>query len=441
MQFSIVLGGYKLMKSKVAVIIPVYNVEQYLRQCLDSLLSQTLKSLQILCVNDGSTDESLSILEEYAKKDKRIQILNKQNGGQGSARNLGIAYVNAECVYFVDSDDWLEIDALEKFYTLLQKSNADIVLSGATIYYQLLEKYDTKFLSTCYDKQDEEICDFKAIESKIFTRIAPFFKFYRFSFLQTLLENGKLYPENILFEDILPHIKSLLLAKKITFLNQNKYFYRVRENSTMTSQYSRNAGIFDSLVAVKQIEKFLLTHHLMDALKKEFFIFVCEHTQYHFKRCSKTFKPSFAQKAKEYLATFDNPYFIDEKTQPYKEKILKTLDLNKPRGATQRIKNHLAYKLGQEMLKAKSPLKVLNLPFTLIQTIQAHRLESKVLKILYKSHPQLKPPALEHYADYKEALKIKEYLSYCLGEAMLKNPLTFVFKIAFIYRDYKRKRL
>ena len=199
MQFSIVLEGYKLMKSKVAVIIPVYNVEQYLRQCLDSLLSQTLKSLQILCVNDGSTDESLSILEEYAKKDKRIQILNKQNGGQGSARNLGIAYVNAECVYFVDSDDWLEIDALEKFYTLLQKSNADIVLSGALAYVDDTQKFFPTDFSSILHKTpyvSGKTYYYQQIKPLIFTGFGVPFKFYRYIFLKTLLTNEKLYPEN-----------------------------------------------------------------------------------------------------------------------------------------------------------------------------------------------------------------------------------------------------
>ncbi|AWI33745.1 glycosyltransferase family 2 protein [Helicobacter apodemus] len=187
------------MKSKVAIIIPVYNVEQYLRQCLDSLLSQTLKSLQILCVNDGSTDKSLNILEEYANKDKRIQILNKENGGQGSARNLGIAYVNAECVYFVDSDDWLEIDALEKFYTLLQKSNADIVLSGALAYVDDTQKFFPTDFSNILHKtpyvSGKTYC-YQQIKPLIFTGFGVPFKFYRYDFLKTLLTNEKLYPEN-----------------------------------------------------------------------------------------------------------------------------------------------------------------------------------------------------------------------------------------------------
>ncbi|MDE5603883.1 MAG: glycosyltransferase [Helicobacter sp.] len=429
------------MKPKVTIIIPVYNVEQYLKQCLDSIINQTLKEIQILCINDGSTDGSLNILKEYANKDKRIQILNKENGGQGSARNLGIKFINAECVYFVDSDDWLEIDALEKLYNLLQKTNADIVLSGAIMYIQESEKYNSKHFATCYHRQDGEICDFTAIKSKIFTRIAPFFKFYRFSFLQTLLENEKLYPEDILFEDVLPHIKSLLLAKKITFLNQNKYFYRVRQNSTMTSQYSYNEGIFDSLIVVSQAQEFLSTHNFLKELKNEFFLFVCEHIQYHFNRCSKAFKPRFAKRAKEYLATLDSSYFIDKNTLEFKEKTLKILDsYHKPKGAVERVKNHLAYKLGKAIINAKSPLKILKLPFILIKIIQTHKFESKVLKTLYKTHPQLKLPALEDYADYEDALKTKKHLSYRLGEAMLKNPLTFPFKIASIYGNYKRDR-
>ena len=83
-----------MMKCKISIIIPIYNVEKYLRQCLDSIINQTLEEIEIICVNDGSTDNSLQILEEYAQKDKRIKIINKKNAGLGAARNTGMEYVN-----------------------------------------------------------------------------------------------------------------------------------------------------------------------------------------------------------------------------------------------------------------------------------------------------------------------------------------------------------
>ena len=101
------------MQPKVSVIIPVYNVEKYLRQCLDSVVNQTLKDIEIICIDDGSTDNSLNILKEYAQKDNRIKIISKKNGGLSSARNAGLKFATGEFVGFVDSDDYIERETYE----------------------------------------------------------------------------------------------------------------------------------------------------------------------------------------------------------------------------------------------------------------------------------------------------------------------------------------
>ena len=98
---------------KLSVIIPVYNVENYLRECLDSIINQTVKDIEIICVDDGSTDSSPDILKEYQNKDSRIRIITKENGGQASARNLGIKEAQGEYIVFIDSDDFIESEMLE----------------------------------------------------------------------------------------------------------------------------------------------------------------------------------------------------------------------------------------------------------------------------------------------------------------------------------------
>jgi hypothetical protein len=109
----------------------------------------------------------------------------------------------------------------------------------------------------------------------------------------------------------------------------------------------------------------------------------------------------------------------------------------KPLGAADRVKNQLSYKLGNKILKSKTPTKILKLPFTLISIIKEHKFEQRVLSILYKQNPSLKPLPLESYGDYYEALKHKEHLSYKLGQALIKNPFTFVFKLPSIYKNFK----
>lgn len=112
---------------KVSIIVPVYNVEKFLPQCMDSLINQSLHEIEIICVNDGSTDKSLNILNRYAKQDKRIKILSQQNMGLSGARNTGLSFATGEYICFVDSDDWIDIDYCEKLYKKAKKENADIV--------------------------------------------------------------------------------------------------------------------------------------------------------------------------------------------------------------------------------------------------------------------------------------------------------------------------
>ena len=113
--------------AKISIIIPVYNVKKFLNKCLKSIVNQTFTDLEIICINDGSTDKSLSILNSFAQKDNRIIVINQSNQGQSCARNAGLAIATGEYTGFVDSDDWIDLDFYEKLYTAAEKYNADIV--------------------------------------------------------------------------------------------------------------------------------------------------------------------------------------------------------------------------------------------------------------------------------------------------------------------------
>ena len=115
---------------KVSVIIPIYNVEKYLERCLKSVINQSLKDLEIICVNDGSEDKCIDILNFYQDKDSRIIVINKKNGGLSSARNAGIKRARGEYIYFIDPDDYIESWALEDLIYVSQKNNCDVVISG-----------------------------------------------------------------------------------------------------------------------------------------------------------------------------------------------------------------------------------------------------------------------------------------------------------------------
>jgi cellulose synthase/poly-beta-1,6-N-acetylglucosamine synthase-like glycosyltransferase len=126
---------------KVSVIIPVYNTEKYLCQCIDSVVNQTLKDIEIICINDGSTDSSLQILNEYSNKDKRIIVINQNNSGLGAARNSGLKVAKGHYIGFVDSDDWIDLNYYETLYNGAIKNNADLV---RTSYFHEYKNYQEK---------------------------------------------------------------------------------------------------------------------------------------------------------------------------------------------------------------------------------------------------------------------------------------------------------
>ena len=125
---------------KVSIVIPVYNVEKYLRQCLDSVVNQTLQDIEIICVNDGSKDSSPQILEEYAGKDNRIKIINKENSGYGNSMNRGFDSASGEYLGIIESDDYAELDMFEKLYQTAKSDHLDVVKSGFFYYYSKPEE-------------------------------------------------------------------------------------------------------------------------------------------------------------------------------------------------------------------------------------------------------------------------------------------------------------
>jgi len=130
---------------KVSVVIPVYNTYKYLPECLESVINQTLADIEIICINDGSTDFSSKILEEYASKDKRIKIISQNNQGLSCARNRGLEIARGEYIYFLDSDDKITLTALEELYDIAEKNKLDIIYFDAQVFFEneaLKSKYE-----------------------------------------------------------------------------------------------------------------------------------------------------------------------------------------------------------------------------------------------------------------------------------------------------------
>ena len=223
------------MTEKITVIVPVYNVENYLNKCLDSLINQTYKNLEIIVINDGSTDNSGIICQEYAQKDNRIIYIEKENGGQAEARNMGLDRMTGTYVTFVDSDDWVEPNYVEVLYKKLLEYCADIAVGN---YYSYNEQegifYFHIFGNSYYEKVYDNVSIFENFyeseHMKNFALICVGGKLYKSDLFRELrFEVGKLGEDGYLNQKI------YLLAEKTIYLNAGLYAYRQREGSSSRS--------------------------------------------------------------------------------------------------------------------------------------------------------------------------------------------------------------
>lgn len=241
---------------KVSVIIPVYNLEKYLGRCLGSVRSQTLKDIEIVCINDGSTDRSLDILQEYERVDPRIIIINKENEGQGTARNIGIDAANGEYIGFVDGDDWIEPEMYEKMYENAQKHDLDIQICTVRF---VDDRGRDRNIQCDYDRyigsrfRDESmIFDRNHIIDEIFTlnRFGCVNKLYNIRFLR---KNNIFFSSQKYMEDLIFHFQTFLRAERISIIRKPFYkYHRFRQGST-TTQEKYTLPLFDIF---KEIEMF-----------------------------------------------------------------------------------------------------------------------------------------------------------------------------------------
>ncbi len=219
---------------EISVIIPVYNVENYLKECLDHIINQTFRDIEIICINDGSTDSSPDILKDYASKDKRIRIISQENIGLAATRNKGISIASGEYVYFMDGDDYLDLSALEKLYGLCKKHDPDFIMFKLNNFNEITgQKIDDDYYNMPYLKERvgdnlfnyDDVAD---IALKLGVNVPG--NFYKREFILDLK-----FPEGLLFEDNVFFTHALFKAKKILFLDEFLYYRRVRENSLSKS--------------------------------------------------------------------------------------------------------------------------------------------------------------------------------------------------------------
>ena len=224
---------------KISVIIPVYKVEPYIRQCLNSVVNQTYTNLEIIIIDDGSPDNCGEICDEYERKDNRIQVIHKENGGLSAARNDGLRHATGEWISFVDSDDWCELDMYEKAIVKGEESNADIVIFS--LYHETMKgqrrvhSFSSDFITS--DKKIISQMQLSALDSKYaplstskeWGQGLPWDKLFKRALI---VDNHLFFAENVKAnEDVIFNIHAFQYAEKIAFIDLPLYHWRMNPTS------------------------------------------------------------------------------------------------------------------------------------------------------------------------------------------------------------------
>ena len=217
---------------KISIIIPIYNVEDYLERCLNSLINQTLNEIEIICINDGSTDKSLNIIKKYKDIDNRIILITHENKGIGYVRNEGIKIAHGEFIGFVDPDDWVDLNFFEKLYKTAQKYNADIAVSGfirlSKKKKNILLEYKNEIVTSNIDEK-LKLCDIPD-QNYVWNKI------YR---LKNLKQKNINFPLLTAYEDIVTTPEIIYKLKKLVTVPNIYYYYWKRKGSLITLKDKR----------------------------------------------------------------------------------------------------------------------------------------------------------------------------------------------------------
>jgi glycosyltransferase involved in cell wall biosynthesis len=275
---------------KVSVILPVYNVGKYLRQSLDSLINQTLSDIEIICVDDGSTDDSYEILEEYKNRDKRIKVIHKENKGTGAARNDGLRIAAGECIGFVDPDDWVKPNMFERLYTEIKEKNLDIVMCMPDGY----DEKNAKNTPFPYFVDD----NFKnIIDNRVFNRhdLSPFsypMCVWNKLYTKKLFDKNHIeFAEGLDFEDHKVIFGTLLTAERMFFIREKLYVYRFnREGSVLTDN---NRRLIDHIKIFDIVENLMKDTHTYEEFRKDFLFYKIHNILYYYGMIKDEFKSEY----------------------------------------------------------------------------------------------------------------------------------------------------
>lgn len=295
---------------KISVIIPVYNVQDYLRECLSSVIHQTLEDIEIICVDDGSTDSSLKILTEYEYLDDRITIIHKSNKGLASTRNFAMKYAKGKYIFFLDSDDNIKLNTLEELYGYAEKNKLDFLIFQAINFdSSKKEFFETEYFSMNKLKNSnlKSVFNYADLGDLIFSiSVTAWQKLYNREFLENI---GAQFLDGLIFEDNLFFWEVLFNANRISFMPEYFYVRRIHPNSIMSYADER---FIDSIEVNRLIIEKFREYGVLDNFKHILYDKRFDLTFYRLNQIQDEFKDNYFKELKEdYKKILDDGYYED----------------------------------------------------------------------------------------------------------------------------------
>lgn len=292
----------------VSIIVPVYNVENYLAECLNSLVNQTYSNIEIICIDDGSTDNSPKILNQYKERCSKIKTITTENRGQAAARNLGLKEATGDFIMFVDSDDWIAVEAIE---TALNKGFFDNVKVDAVCFG--LQQVKSGIKSPFREYSCEGV---HAVDETLALKVSPepVAKLYRSSFLH---QNKITFPEGLWYEDMTFYWHCISCVDEIGLMKEVYYNYRKRDDSTMGNSEKKTLGMaihhLYNLEAIHKIwteNKYLSKHntlfeYIFELYVQQAFKFLCNEDRNDFSEKLKSLTDTFGIQSLRFSLTYD----------------------------------------------------------------------------------------------------------------------------------------
>lgn len=289
---------------EISVIIPVYNCEEYLNESMDGILNQTFTDIEVICVDDGSSDNSLSKLKEFEDKDNRVKVFHQENQGGGNARNFAMTKASGKYLYFMDADDMIYTEALENCYRLCEDNDLDFMLFKAKNYTEETGKYSESAyftMDSIYDFVGDDVFSPDDLGELIFEFSAtPWGKLFNRNFVE---KSGAKFAEKISFHDNKFFWEMLFNSKRVMFLNETYYVRRIHSKSLIGS---KNRGYFNIFIAYDQIFDIFRKYNHFDEFKQKLYNWKISIIYFRFAAIHESYKQEFLERFKSELIKMEN---------------------------------------------------------------------------------------------------------------------------------------